>query len=474
MSQLLLSRMQFAFTIGFNILWPAFTIGIASFVALLSGLWWRTGQEVYRDLLRFWTRIFAIGFGMGVVTGLVLSYEIGTNWSRFAHSVSNVLGPLFAYETMSAFFLEAGFVGIVLFGEKRVGKGMHFFACCMVALGTVLSATWILAANSWMQTPAGVVRDADGVFHVTSWAAVVLNPSFPFRFMHMVCASFLTGAFVVAGVSAFHLWRRQHLVTARKAYSLAMWAALVLVPLQLVLGDQHGLNTRQYQPVKLAAMEGLWDSGRGVPATLIGWPDMEAERNRFEVAIPRLGSLYLTHSWNGEVEGLKAVPAADRPYVPIVFFAFRIMVGVGIVLLGVAVAGAIMRWRGRLFTSRWMHWASMAATPLGFVGILAGWTVTETGRQPFVVYGQLRTVDATAPVPGTAVGTSLILFLVVYNVLLLAFFWYGARLVVRGPADAGAASPNEVRPGLDRAGPAVVGGQAALHPAAAGPAVPAE
>lgn len=372
---------------------------------------------------------------MGVVTGLVLSYEIGTNWSRFAHSVSNVLGPLFAYETMSAFFLEAGFVGIVLFGEKRVGKGMHFFACCMVALGTVLSATWILAANSWMQTPAGVVRDADGVFHVTSWAAVILDPSFPFRFMHMVCASFLTGAFVVAGVSAFHLWRRQHLVTARKAYSLAMWAALVLVPLQLVLGDQHGLNTRQYQPIKLAAMEGLWDSGRGVPATLIGWPDMEAERNRFEVAIPHLGSLYLTHSWNGEVEGLKAVPAADRPYVPIVFFAFRIMVG---------------------------------------VGILAGWTVTETGRQPFVVYGQLRTVDATAPVPGTAVGTSLILFLVVYNVLLLAFFWYGARLVVRGPADAGAASPNEVCPGLDRAGPAVVGGQAALHPAAAGPAVPAE
>jgi cytochrome d ubiquinol oxidase subunit I len=356
MDALLLSRLQFAFTIGFHILWPAFTIGIASFVACLSGLWWRTGNPVYGALMRFWIRIFAMGFGMGVVTGVVLSYQIGTNWSGFSRSVSNVLGPLFMYEVMTAFFLEAGFIGIVLFGERRVGRGMHFFACCMVAVGSLFSATWILAANSWMQTPAGYAVGPDGIFRVTDWWKAVFNPSFPFRLMHMVCASFLTGGFVVAGISGLHLWRGLHREMARKAFSMAMWAVLVLAPLQMVLGDAHGLNTREHQPTKLAAMEGLWESGSGVAATIIAWPDMTAERNLFAIEIPHLGSVYLTHSWDGYVQGLKAVSAEDRPYVPIVFFAFRIMVGIGLILLGLALTGAVLRWRGTLFLSRWFTW----------------------------------------------------------------------------------------------------------------------
>ena len=463
-----LSRIQFGFTIGFHILWPAFTIGIASFVAFLSFMWWRTENPIYGSLMRFWIRIFALGFGMGVVTGVVLSYEIGTNWSVFSRAVSNVLGPFFMYEVMTAFFLEAGFIGIVLFGEKRVGPGMHFFACLMVALGTLFSASWILAGNSWMQTPAGYSVGADGIFYVVDWWAAVFNPSFPYRFMHMVCASYLTGSFVVAGVSAYHLWRGQHIAVARKAFSLALWTALVLAPLQLALGDAQGRNTLQYQPTKLAAMEGLWDSGDGVPATLVGWPDMTAEKNLYEIAIPHVGSVYLTHSWDGHVQGLKAVPPADRPYVPLVFFAFRIMVGCGLILLAMAIAGGILRWRGRLFTTRWFQLAAVATTPLGFVAVIAGWTVTETGRQPYVVYGHLRTLDAASPVAAGSVLASLLLFVVVYNVLLLAFFWYGARIVMRGPEEVSAVHPNAVRPGLEQAGPALVGGFPAKRPALAG------
>jgi len=288
MDVLLLSRLQFAFTVGFHILWPTFTIGTACFVACLSGLWWWTGKPVYRDLMRYWSRLFALAFGMGVITGVVLSYEIGTNWAGFSRQVANVLGPLFMYETLTAFFLEAGFIGIMLFGEGRVSRGAHFFACAMVACGTLVSATWILAANSWMQTPAGAATGADGVFHVVDWTQVIFNASFPYRLLHMVCASFLTGAFLVAGVSALHMLAGRSREAAGVAFSMAMWAALVLAPLQIVLGDAHGLNTREHQPIKVAAMEGLWETGRGVPAVLFAWPDMAAETNRFVVEVPRL------------------------------------------------------------------------------------------------------------------------------------------------------------------------------------------
>jgi cytochrome bd ubiquinol oxidase subunit I len=456
MDALTLSRIQFGFTIGYHILWPTFTIGIASFVALLSFLWWRTERPAYGALMRFWIRIFALGFGMGVVTGIVLSYEIGTNWSGFSRAVNNVLGPFILYEVMTAFFLEAGFIGIVLFGEKRVGRGMHFFACLMVAIGTLFSATWILASNSWMQTPAGYSIDAQGIFHVTDWWRAFFNPSFPFRFAHMVCASYLTGSMVVAGVSAFHLFRRQHLEASRVAFSFAIWAATFLVPLQIFLGDAQGRNTLEHQPTKLAAMEGLWESGSGVPATVFAWPDEARERNLFEIAVPHVASLYLTHSWNGYVQGLKAVPAAERPPVPVVFFAFRVMVGVGLLLLALVIASLVLRWKGRLYTSRWFQGACMLAMPLGFVAVLAGWTVTETGRQPFVVYGLLRTADAVSPVATGAVLVTLLGFVVVYNLLLLALFWYGARVVMKGPDPYDEPAPNAVRAGMEQAAPAIV------------------
>ncbi len=466
-----LARLQFAFTIGFHILWPTLTIGLACFVALLSGLWWRTGKPVYRDLMRFWLRLFALAFGMGVVTGVVISYEIGTNWAGYSRTVANVLGPLFMYEALTAFFLEAGFIGIALFGEKRVGKGMHFFACCMVAFGTLLSTTWIIASNSWMQTPAGAVVDAQGVFHVEDWWKVIFTPSFPYRLAHMVCASFLTGSFVVAGVSAFHLWRKHHLAASRLAFSMAMWLALILAPLQIALGDLHGRNTLVYQPTKVAAMEGLWETVRGAPMTLIAWPDMAAETNRFAIEIPHIASVYLTHSWNGEVQGLKAVPRSDWPYVPIVFFAFRIMVGIGIILLATAITGAALRLRRRLFDTRWFQVLAMAVTPLGFVAVLAGWTTTEAGRQPWVIYGALRTADAVAPVTASSVSVSLAIFVVLYNLLLLAFLWFAARLAIRGPADMDEVNPS-VRPGLDRSSPTIVGSDAMELPLGARGAAP--
>ncbi|GGJ04771.1 cytochrome ubiquinol oxidase subunit I [Neoroseomonas lacus] len=445
MDAVILARLQFAFTVGFHILWPTFTIGLAGFLALLSVLWWRTGRPVYRDLFRFWSRIFALAFGMGVVTGLVLSYQIGTNWAGFSRAVSNVIGPLFAYEVLTAFFLEAGFIGIMLFGEGRVSRGAHAFACCMVSFGTLLSATWILAANSWMQTPAGAVADADGIFHVVDWWSVVFTPSFPHRLAHMVVASFITSAFVIAGVSCFHLWRGRHPEASRLGLSLAMWMALILTPTQILLGDMHGRNTLVHQPTKLAAMEGLWQTTRGAPMTIIAWPDMEQARNLYAIEVPHLASLYLTHSWNGEVRGLDAVPRADWPNVPIVFFAFRIMVGIGVVLLATAVTGAILRLRGRLYSSRWFHFLAMGTAPLGFIAVLAGWTTTEAGRQPWVVYGALRTADAVSPVAAHAVLLSLLLFVVIYAALLLVFLWFIARILLRGPQILGPGAPVPAR-----------------------------
>jgi cytochrome d ubiquinol oxidase subunit I len=427
-----LSRLQFAFTVGFHILWPAYSIGIACFVALLNALWLSTGKTIYRNLMRFWIHLFALGFVMGVVTGVVLSYEIGANWSVFSRITGNVLGPLFMYEALTAFFLEGGFIGIMLFGEARVGPRVHFFSSLMVALATILSAFWVLAANSWMQTPQGATLGRDGVFHVNDWATVIFNPSLPYRFAHMVCASFVSGVFVVAGVSAIFLLRQRNRESARAALSLAMWLALFLVPFQMILGDQHGLNTRRYQPIKLAAMEARWDTGRGVPLTLFALPDQEKETNLWSIDIPYLGSLILTHSWNGEVRGLKEVPPRDRPYVPLVFFAFRAMVGIGIALLSLSIIGAYLRRRGHLFITKWFLIALILASPLGFVATIAGWIVTEAGRQPYVVYGLLRTADGASPLVAVNVGVTLIIFIIVYTLLLAGFFWFFAQTIIRG------------------------------------------
>lgn len=429
----LLSRLQFAFTLGYHILWPAFSIGIAGFLVFLNAAWVRTQRPVYLQLLTFWTHIFGLAFGMGVVTGVVISYELGTNWSGFATATSDVLGPLFSFEVLTAFFLEAGFIGIMLFGRGRVSDKLHLAASATVATGTVISAFWILAANSWMQTPQGF-EVIDGRFVATDWLKVIFNPSFPYRFAHMVLASYVTGVFVVIGVSGFYLARKRHIEFASTALSICMWMAVVLVPIQLIVGDMHGLNTREHQPVKLAAIEARWDTMRAAPLNLVALPNAAAERNDYAIEVPYLGSLILTHDLHGEIKGLKEVPANQRPPVAIVFFAFRIMVGCGMLMLAIAITGAILRWRGRLHSTIWFHYVCALATPLGFIAILAGWTVTEVGRQPYVVYGHLLTADAASPISTPAVATTLVGFFIVYNLLLAAFFWYAGKLVWRGPS----------------------------------------
>jgi cytochrome d ubiquinol oxidase subunit I len=428
-----LSRLQFAFTIAYHIIWPTYSIGIAWFITLLNALWLLTGAVVYQRLMRFWIRLFALGFVMGVVTGVVLSYEIGANWSNFSRITGNVVGPLLMYEALTAFFLEGGFIGILLFGEKLVSRWTHFVASVLVSLGTIFSAFWVLAANSWMQTPQGAVLGPDGVFHVTSWMAVIFNPSFPYRFAHMVCASLVSGAFVVAGISAVFLLRQRHDDFARSGLSLAMWLALFLVPLQIFLGDQHGLNTRRYQPMKIAAIEARWQTGRGVPLTLFALPDQKAATNLYALDIPHLGSLILTHSWNGEVKGLDEVPPGDRPYVPIVFFAFRAMVGIGSLLLILAMLGAYLRSRGHLFTAKWFLTMLVLVSPLGFVATIAGWVVTEAGRQPYVVYGVFRTASAASRLAAVSVGTTFILFIAIYILLMAGFLWFLIQAIARGP-----------------------------------------
>jgi cytochrome bd ubiquinol oxidase subunit I len=450
MDTVLLSRLQFAWTIGFHILWPAYTIGISGFIVIIAALSLTTKQPVWSALLSFWIHLFALGFAMGVVTGLVLSYEIGTNWSGYAERTANVIGPYFTYEVLNAFFLEAGFIGVMLFGLNRVGPRLHFFACCMVALGAMFSAFWILAANSWMQTPAGFSIGADGMFQVTNWWAAVLTPSLPYRFLHMVTAAWITGTFVVLGVHGFYLWQRRHREFARAGFSIALWLALVLTPLQIFLGDQHGLNTLEHQPMKLAAIEARWETARHVPLTLFAWPDVARERNDYALDIPELGSLILTHSWDGEVKGLKEVPPDERPYVPLPFFAFRLMAGIGFTLLAIALLGFWLRLRRRLYEARWFAMIAAFSSPLPFVAVLAGWTVTETGRQPYVVYGQLRTAEAAAPLAAQIVSASLLLFVCVYLLLLAAFFFYAMRLVLRGPETVPTA-PAALRPGLDSA-----------------------
>jgi len=429
----LLSRIQFAFTISFHILFPSFTIGLAAWLLVLEALWLKTGQPVYLQLSEQWTKIFAVSFGMGVVSGVVLSYEFGTNWSELSRLGGNVIGPLLSYEVLTAFFLEAGFLGIMLFGHERVPKAVHAFATAMVALGTLISAFWILSANSWMQTPDGQVMGADGVLHVDNWWKVIFNPSFPYRFTHMVAAAYLTTAFIVGGIGAWYIVRDQSVRHGRVMLGMALSLLVWLAPLQVVIGDLSGLNAREYQPAKIAALEAHWDTERGAPLILFAWPDTKTESNKYQIAVPKLGSLVLTHEWDGEIRGLKSFPPEDRPNPIIPFFAFRIMVGVGLIMIALSTIGAVLWLMGRLYTTRWFLKAMMWASPLGFVAVLAGWFTAEVGRQPWVVYGLLRTADAVSPVPGGKVLTSIILFVLVYGIVFGAGVYYIARLVRRGP-----------------------------------------
>jgi cytochrome bd ubiquinol oxidase subunit I len=430
---LLLARIQFAFTVSFHILFPAFTVGLASWICLMEARWLWTGRALYRTLSEFWTKIFAISFGLGVVSGIVMSYQFGTNWSRWSDTVGNILGPLIQYEVVTAFFLEAAFLGILLFGRNRVPRGVHFAAACAVALGTLLSSFWILSANSWMHTPAGY-EIRDGRFFPTDWWAVVFNPSFPYRLSHMVTGMYLTTSFVVAGISAWYLLHGRFEAHARIGFSMALGLIAVLAPVQIFLGDLHGLNTLEHQPAKVAAMEGHWEGGPRAPLILFGWPDMEAETNHYEVAIPGLSSIILTHELEGEVPGLKQFPREDRPNATIVFWTFRIMVGIGLLMLTVGVISLALRWRGRLYETRWFQWLCVGCFPIGFVAILCGWFTTEIGRQPWVVYGLVRTADAVTPaLTGAAALTSLTAFVVVYGLIYTAGTYYLIRLLSIGP-----------------------------------------
>ena len=402
---LFLARLQFAFTVSFHFLFPALTIGLASYLAVLEGLWLRTGKALYLDLFRYWVKIFAINFGMGVVSGIVLSYQFGTNWAVFSDKAGPVIGPLMAYEVLTAFFLEAGFLGVMLFGMEKVGRKLHFAATCMVALGTAVSAFWILSANSWMQTPQGFEMGASGQFLPgPSWWAIIFNPSFPYRLAHTVTAAYLTTALIVGGVAGWHLLRRHDTPQVRKMFSMAMWMAALVAPVQILIGDAHGLNTLDHQPAKIMAMEGHYEShADGAPLYLFGLPNDREQRLDYAVGIPKLGSLILKHDLNAPFAGLDTVPDHEQPPVAIVFWSFRIMVGLGLLMFALGLLSLWARWRGTLYSSRLLHRFALAMSPAGLVAVIAGWVTTEVGRQPYVIYGLLRTADAVSPLGAPAV-----------------------------------------------------------------------
>ncbi|MCX4177340.1 MULTISPECIES: cytochrome ubiquinol oxidase subunit I [Paraburkholderia] len=429
-----LARIQFAFTVSFHIIFPALSIGLSSFIAILEGLWLKTGRQVYKDLCLYWSKIFAVAFGMGVVSGIVMSYEFGTNWSGFSSFAGGVTGPLLDYEVMTAFFLEAGFLGIMLFGWNRVGRVAHFGATALVAIGTIISMFWILASNSWMQTPQGFAIVNNRVVPV-DWWKIVFNPSFPYRLAHMGLAAFIVAALVVAATGAWHLLRGRRDPAVRTMFSMALWLLLALAPLQILVGDAHGLNTRRYQPIKIAAIEGLWDTEQGGTAlNLFGIPDMAAETTRYRVAIPHLGSLILTHSWDGAIVGMKSVPPADRPNSTLIFWTFRIMAGLGMLMALMAIAGFVLRRRNRLFDSTLFQRFVVVMGPSGFICLLAGWITTEAGRQPWVIYGVMRTSQALSPITAQQVGVSLFAFVVVYSLVFGTGIYYMIKLACTGPA----------------------------------------
>lgn len=428
-----LARFQFAFTIAFHIIFPAFSIGLASYLAVLEALWLKTGRDLYLQVFNYWLKIFAVVFGMGVVSGIVMSYQFGTNWSVFSDKTGPVLGPLMGYEVLSAFFLEAGFLGVMLFGLKRVGPRLHFVATLMVAIGTLMSAFWILSVNSWMQTPAGYTISDKGQFVPTDWWAAIFNPSFPYRLVHMVLAAYLTTAFVVGAVAAHHLLRDRANAAARLMFSMAMWMAVVVTPLQILAGDAHGLNTLEHQPMKIAVMEGHYETKSGAPLILFGWPDHANEKVHAAIEVPKLGSYILTHDWNGTVKGLKEWPKSDWPNGPLVFWSFRIMVGIGFAMLGIGLWSLYARLRGGLAEARWLQMAAIVMGPSGFVAVLAGWITTEVGRQPYTVYGVLRTAESISPIDAAAVGASLLAFVIVYFAVFGAGTYYLLRQMAITP-----------------------------------------
>ena len=434
MDVVFLSRIQFAVTTMFHILFPALTIGLSLYLVVLELLWLRTRDEIYYRVYRFWSKIFAINFGIGVVSGIVLEFEFGTNFARFSQMVSNVFSPLLAFEVMTAFFLEAGFLGVMIFGWERVSRGVHFLATCLVALGTILSAFWILAANSWMQTPAGY-HLVDGKFMVSDFYSAIFNPSALTRMGHMSIASFETSAFVVAGISAYFLLKRRHLLLFRRSLGIALLMAGLFSPLQIYWGDLSGRQLFHHQPVKLAAIEAHWETNvdKGAPFAVIALPDTEEERNLFELSVPDLLSLLVTHSSHGQVLGLKEFPRKDRPNVPILFWSFRLMVAIGFILFFVMVWAFILWLKRRLYDTRLFLWTLLILHPLGFFATELGWVTTEAGRQPWLVYNLMRTAEGVSPIPPGNVIWSLSLFLIIFAVVGSVYFYYILRTLRVGP-----------------------------------------
>jgi cytochrome bd ubiquinol oxidase subunit I len=431
----LLARIQFAFTVSFHFIFPSFSIGLASYLAVLEGLWLKTGKSVYLDLFRYWLKIFAVVFAMGVVSGIVMSYQFGTNWSVFSVKTGPVLGPLMAYEVLTAFFLEAGFLGVMLFGMSKVGRKLHFAATCMVALGTFISATWILSVNSWMQTPTGFDINAAGQFvPAGSWLDIIFNPSFPYRLAHTLIASYLTTALVVGAVGAWHLLKDRTNPFARKMFSMAMWMAAIVAPIQIFAGDLHGLNTLQHQPAKVMAMEGHYESHPdGAPLILFGIPNSAEKRVDYAIEIPKASSLILKHDPNAPLAGLDTIPDDQEPPVGIVFWSFRVMVGLGFAMLGLGVISLVARARGSLYDWPLLHRLAILMGPTGFVAVIAGWITTEVGRQPWTVYGQLLTGQSHSPLAAPAVAASLTAFVIVYFAVFGAGVWYLLKLMGHTP-----------------------------------------
>ncbi len=434
MDTLLLSRIQFGVTTLFHILFPTLTIGLSVFLVVVEFLWMQTKEELYYRMYRYWVRFFAVNFGVGVVTGIVLEFEFGTNFARFSQAVGNVLSPLLAFEVMTAFFLESGFLGIMLFGWKRVSRRIHFVSTCLVALGTIISSFWILSANSWMQTPAGFTR-LNGKFLVTDFHAVIFNPSTLIRMQHMTVAGLETAAFVVAGVSAYYLLKNLKRALFERSLALALVMAALFAPLQFLLGDLSGRIVFEHQPAKLAAMEAHWETniGKGAPFAILALPDLSREQNTFEIAVPGVLSMLATHSPIGRVPGLKEFPPENRPNVPLLFIAFRVMVGIG-AILALVMTWALLLWKKeKIFSHRPFLKTLLIIHPLGFLAVEAGWITTEAGRQPWLVYNIMRTAEGISPISAGNVIWSLSLFLVIFGVVGSVYAYYVFRMISQGP-----------------------------------------
>jgi cytochrome bd ubiquinol oxidase subunit I len=443
---LFLSRLQFAFTIGFHILFPTLTIGLGLFLVVVEALWLFTGEELYYRMYRFWVRIFAINFGVGAVTGVVMEFQFGTNWARFVVAAANVFSPFLYFEVLTAFFLEAGFLGIMLFGWKRVRPAIHFIATCLVAGGAIISAGWIIAANSWMQTPAGF-HMADGKFMVADFVTATFTPSFIIRLAHMLMACFETSVFAIAGISAYFLLKGAHTQFYSRSMAIALLMAALFAPLQVYIGDTSGREVFHHQPAKLAAIEGHWETNKqgGAPLSLMGLPDMKEEKTLFEIEIPDGLSLLLTHTRNGRVTGLKEFPRQDRPNSTVVYWTFRLMAGVGFLFLFVMLWAGILWWSARSFRSRLFLWTLVVLQPLGWLAVEMGWITAEVGRQPWLVYNIVRTSEGTSPIPAGNVLWSLGLFAIIFLSIGGSYLYYVFKVLGNGP-DMVSAIPHVQRP----------------------------